>query len=353
MGRGRVTDVNNFVVAFIAALVVSICTTPFVKKLAIRVGAIDIPKDDRRVHTRPIPRLGGLSIYLAFTIAVLLLVPFSTKLIGILSGATLIVVLGFIDDIKPLPAKVKLVFQFIAAIVLVTSGVKVEWVTNPFDKIDGMFHLGVFSAPVTIFWIVGVTNTLNLIDGLDGLAAGVASIASLSLLIVSIINGHTTVVVMTAALAGASLGFLPYNFNPAKIFMGDAGSTFLGFILAAISIEGAIKGATALAIGIPLLVLGLPIFDTAFAILRRLANGKPIMQADKGHLHHRLLAMGLSQRQAVFTLYAISAFLGVGAIVLTQGNPVKSNAVLGFVVVTVILAISQIGLQDPGHKSKL
>ncbi len=344
---------EKYLIAFVAALAVSFLTTPFIKKLAIRIGAIDVPKDDRRVHDKPIPRLGGLAIYISFMAVVIALVPFSTKLFGILAGATLIVMLGVVDDIKPLPSKLKLLVQIAAAVILVACGVRVEWVTNPFDSVDGMIYLAAFSYPITIFWVVGVTNTLNLIDGLDGLAAGIASIASLSLLAVSVMNGHPAVVIFTAALAGAAIGFLPYNFNPAKIFMGDTGSTFLGFVLAAISIEGAIKGATTLAIAIPILALGLPIFDTTFAIIRRAVNGKPIMEADKGHLHHRLLALGLSQKQVVFTLYAVSAFLGLGAIVVTQDNPVKSIAVMGFVAATMVLAVSQMGFQEPEHKRKL
>jgi len=344
---------DKYIIAFIASLIISFAITPFIKKLAVKVGAIDVPNDERRVHSKPTPRLGGLSIYIAFVVMALLLIPFSTKLFGILGGATIIVMLGVVDDINPLPAKIKLVVQIGAAVLLVYSGVKVEWVTNPFDHVDGMFYLGIFSIPITIFWIVGITNTLNLIDGLDGLAAGIASIASISLLVVSIINGHGVVVILAAALAGAALGFLPYNFNPAKIFMGDTGSTFLGFVLAAISVEGAVKGVATLAIAIPLLVLGLPIFDTAFAIIRRAANGKPIMEADKGHLHHRLLELGLSQRQVVFTLYVVSAFLGLGAIVLTQGNPVKSSAVFGFVIVSVVVTVSQIGFNEPGKNRKL
>lgn len=344
---------EKYFIAFIAALAISFLMTPFIKRLAIKIGAIDVPKDDRRVHDKPIPRLGGLAIYIGFMAAVLVLVPYSTKLLGILTGATLIVMLGVVDDIKPLPSKVKLLVQIVAALILAGCGVRVEWVTNPFDSVDGMAYLSYFSYPITVFWVVGVTNTLNLIDGLDGLAAGIASIAALSLLVVSIMNGHPTVVIYTAALAGSAIGFLPHNFNPAKIFMGDTGSTFLGFVLAAISIEGAIKGATTLAIAIPILALGLPIFDTTFAIIRRAVNGKPIMEADKGHLHHRLLALGLSQRQVVFTLYAVSAFLGLGAIVITQDNPIKSVAVVGFVAVTVVLALSQMGFEEPGHNKKL
>ncbi|MDD2573837.1 MAG: MraY family glycosyltransferase [Bacillota bacterium] len=344
---------EKYLIAFVAALAISFAATPFIKKLAVRIGAIDVPKDDRRVHDKPIPRLGGLAIYIGFLAVVLTMVPYSTKVLGILAGATLIVILGVVDDIKPLPSKLKLLVQIVAAVILAASGVRVEWVTNPFDSVDGMAYLSYFSYPITIFWVVGVTNTLNLIDGLDGLAAGIASIAALTLLAVSIMNGHTTVVIYTAALAGAAIGFLPYNFNPAKIFMGDTGSTFLGFVLAAVSIEGAIKGAATLAIAIPILALGLPIFDTAFAIIRRAVNGKPIMEADKGHLHHRLLALGLSQKQVVFTLYAISAFLGLGAIVITQDNPVKSVAVVGFVIATMVLALGQMGFHESEHKRKL
>jgi UDP-GlcNAc:undecaprenyl-phosphate GlcNAc-1-phosphate transferase len=352
MLRGHI-QVERYIIAFVAALAVSFITTPFIKKLALKIGAIDVPKDDRRVHDRPIPRLGGLAIYIAFVAVILALVPYSPKMIGMLAGATVIVILGVVDDIRPLPSKLKLLVQVVAAVILVASGVRVEWVTNPFDNVDGMAYLSYFSYPITIFWVVGVTNTLNLIDGLDGLAAGIASIASLSLLAVSVMNGHPVVVIYTAALAGAAIGFLPYNFNPAKIFMGDTGSTFLGFVLAAISIEGAIKGAATLAIAIPILALGLPIFDTTFAIIRRAVNGKPIMEADRGHLHHRLLALGLSQRQVVFTLYAVSAFLGLGAVVITQDNPVKSIAVVGFVVATMVLVMSQMGFQEPEHKRKL
>lgn len=344
---------ERYIIAFVAALAVSFITTPFIKKLALKIGAIDVPKDERRVHDKPIPRLGGLAIYIAFVAVILALVPYSPKMIGILAGGTVIVILGVVDDIRPLPSKLKLLVQVVAAVMLVASGVRVEWVTNPFDNVDGMAYLSYFSYPITIFWVVGVTNTLNLIDGLDGLAAGIASIASLSLLAVSVMNGHPVVVIYTAALAGAAIGFLPYNFNPAKIFMGDTGSTFLGFVLAAISIEGAIKGAATLAIAIPVLALGLPIFDTTFAIIRRAVNGKPIMEADRGHLHHRLLALGLSQRQVVFTLYAVSAFLGLGAVVITQDNPVKSIAVVGFVVATMVLVMSQMGFQEPEHKRKL
>ncbi len=343
---------ERYLIAFVAALAISFATTPLIKLLAIKIGAIDFPGDDRRIHDEPIPRLGGLAIYIGFLIVALALGPYNIKALGVLGGGTLIVILGIIDDMKPLSPRLKLLIQIIAAIILAGCGVRVEWVTNPFNTVEGMTYLSYFSYPITVFWVVGVTNTLNLIDGLDGLAAGIASIAAFTLLAVSLMNGHTTVVIYAAALAGAAIGFLPHNFNPAKIFMGDTGSTFLGFILAAISIEGAVKGATTLAIAIPVLALGLPIFDTTFAIIRRLINGKPIMGADRGHLHHRLLALGLTQRQVVYTLYAASAFLGMGAIVITQDNPVKSMAVIGFVAATMVLVLGQMGFQESEHHKR-
>lgn len=190
---------------------------------------------------------------------------------------------------------------------------KVEWVTNP---LGGMFYLGKWSIPVTLFWVVGITNTLNFIDGLDGLAAGIAAIASVTMMLVNISLGQVNATLVTALLAGAALGFLPYNFNPAKIFMGDTGAMFLGFVLAAVAVDGAVKSATTIALVVPILALGLPIFDTAFAIVRRFLKGKPIMQADRGHIHHRLLDVGFSQRQAVVYMYLMSLALGLCAVIL-------------------------------------
>jgi UDP-GlcNAc:undecaprenyl-phosphate GlcNAc-1-phosphate transferase len=247
-------------------------------------------------------------------------------MLGLLAGAAVIVAVGIFDDIYQLGAKFKLVFQIMAALIVVASGIKIE-------VIYGYSALSPYiSYPLTICWIVGITNAINLIDGLDGLAAGVSSIASLSLFFVSIIFKRWDVAMITAALAGSTLGFLPYNFNPAKIFMGDTGSTFLGFSLGVISIQGTLKSYTAIAIAIPLLVLGLPLFDTVFAVLRRLISGKSIMEADRGHLHHRLIDMGLSQRQSVVAMYTASGSLGLCAVVLA-GRGVLSAIIL-------ILAVS-------------
>jgi len=318
--------------AFTVALAIVLCSTPLVRQLAIKHGIVD-KLNARKVHRTPTPRLGGLAIYLGFIITALIFMPLTRELQGILLGGTLIMLLGVLDDWRDLPAKVKLLGQIAAAAVLLGFGVKVEWLTNPFG--DGMIYLGQWGALLTVFWVVGVTNTMNLIDGLDGLAAGVSTIASITLLVVAFGQGQAPIVLLTAALAGSTLGFLKYNFNPAKIFMGDTGSMFLGYMLAVIAVEGTLKSATTIALIIPFLALGLPIMDTTFAIMRRLLKGNPIFQADNGHLHHRLLAVGFSQKEAVLFLYSISAFLGGSAIALADANKLYFQVMLALLVITV------------------
>jgi UDP-GlcNAc:undecaprenyl-phosphate GlcNAc-1-phosphate transferase len=241
------------------------------------------------------------------------------QLLGMLVGIFIIVGMGIVDDIKQLGPKIKFVLQILAAIAVVwISGDKISIITNPFST-TGITVLSDFIAyPLTIFWIVGITNAINFIDGLDGLAAGVSSISYLSLMFIAILQGEEQTAMIIAILAGSTLGFLPYNFNPAKIFMGDTGSTFLGFTLGVISIQGMMKTYAAISIVIPILVLGLPLFDTTFAIIRRIVQRKSIMAPDRGHLHHRLIDMGFSQRQSVVTMYAVSGALGLAAIVLAD-----------------------------------
>lgn len=308
-----------YILSFVMAFLISFLTTPLAKKIAFKVGAIDKPKD-RGVHTKPMPRMGGIAIVLGFMITLLVITPFVPLLnwkqfFGVSAGATIIFVLGFFDDVHDLNAKLKLVFQIIAALLVTSSGIKIQFVSWPFFE-NTLLSLQPFATPITVIWIVGVTNAVNLIDGLDGLAAGVSSIASICLMALSIHSGHPLAVLLTATLAGSCLGFLPYNFSPATIFMGDTGSTFLGFILAVTSILGLLKSYTFATIFIAVLVLGLPIFDTTFAIVRRYINGKPIMEADRGHLHHRLMDKGYSQKQAVVTLYGVSGGFGLAAITL-------------------------------------
>jgi UDP-GlcNAc:undecaprenyl-phosphate GlcNAc-1-phosphate transferase len=235
------------------------------------------------------------------------------EILGVGVGAVVIFLLGFFDDIYELPSKLKFIVQISVGLLVALSGVRIEFLSNPFASNHPVF-LNLFSIPITVIWIVGVTNAVNLIDGLDGLAAGISSIASLSLMVLSIYSGYPIAVLLTATLAGACLGFLPYNFNPASIFMGDTGSTFLGYILAITSILGLLKGYTLATIFIAVLILALPIFDTAFAILRRFLAGKPIMSPDRGHLHHRLVDKGYSHKRAVITLYGISGVFGLAAI---------------------------------------
>ena len=310
-----------YVLAFLIAFSISFFTTPLAKKIAFRVGAIDYPKE-RGVHTKPIPRMGGIAIVLGFMFTLLLVTPFMPLLnlkqfLGVTAGAAIIFILGFFDDIHNLSAKFKLVFQIIAALLVTSSGIKIQFVSWPFLD-HSLISLQALTTPLTVIWIVGVTNAVNLIDGLDGLAAGVSSIASICLMALSIHSGYPLALILTATLAGSCLGFLPYNFNPATIFMGDTGSTFLGFILAVISVLGLLKTYTFATIFIAVLVLGLPIFDTTFAILRRFLNGKPIMEADKGHLHHRLMDKGYSQKQTVVTLYGISGGFGLTALAFSK-----------------------------------
>lgn len=331
----------DYVLAFIIAIVVAYILTPRVISLANKTGAMDAP-DERKVHSKPIPRIGGLAIYFAFMVAALFTVDLTKEVVGLLTGATVILIVGIIDDFKSLPAKVKLMGQIIAAIVLVLFDVRIDCITNPFGD---MFFLSEYLAiPITIFWIVGLTNTVNLIDGLDGLAAGVSTIAAITILLVALQQGFLLVAVLTAALAGAAMGFLQYNFNPAKIFMGDTGSMFLGYMLAGISVLGAVKSAATIALIVPILALGLPILDTTFAIIRRYLNGTPIFKPDRGHLHHRLLDMGFTQKQAVLLMYVISGGLGLSAIALTEVSRGLGLLIILAVTCAVVFGAKKIGI---------
>ena len=256
---------------------------------------------------------------------------------GILMGAVVIVVLGMIDDIVPLNALLKFCVQIFAALIVVLYGeLRIETFSNPNIFSDSPYiHLGFWSIPITVIWIVAITNAVNLIDGLDGLAVGVSSIASISLLIIALILSEQNIALLMAALAGACIGFMPYNLNPAKIFMGDTGSTFLGFILATVSIQGLFKFYAIVSFAVPFLILGLPIFDTMFAIGRRVLSGKSPMAPDRGHVHHRLIDMGFNQKQSVTILYLMSGLLGLSAVVLTSSGELKAL----FLVLAIILAI--------------
>lgn len=308
--------------AFILALAVSFAVTPAVKMLAIKIKAIDVPKDARRMHKVPIPRAGGLAIFAGFLIGFLLFGQLTAQSRAILIGALLLVALGVVDDVVALKPHVKFLGQIVAALIPALSGVVVTYFSNPFSN-SGYLALGAFSIPVTVIWIVGITNAVNFIDGLDGLACGVSTIATVTMFAIAILYSEVQIAVMMAALAGGCLGFLPYNMNPAKIFMGDTGAMFLGYLLAVTSIQGLFKFYAVISFAVPFIVLGLPIFDTAFAILRRVARGQSPLQADRGHVHHRLIDLGFDQKQSVAILYAFSAVMGLTAVILASTNEAK------------------------------
>ena len=296
--------------------------TPPVKRFAELIGAVDQPSA-RRINKVPIPRMGGLAIFLGFVLTALLFVPLSTQVTGILLGAVIIAVMGAVDDIVSLNPWIKLLGQIVAAVVVIRCGVVFDAVSNPNPLSEVAFiEIGWLSVPLTVLWIVACTNAVNLIDGLDGLAVGVSAISSLTMLVVSLIVSDPAVSLLLAALTGACLGFMPYNLNPAKIFMGDVGSQLLGFVLSTVSILGLFQMHAIITFVVPFLALALPMADTTFAFFRRILRGQSPFHPDRGHLHHRLLDMGLSQKQAVALMYGISALLGIAAVLMTWTNPV-------------------------------
>lgn len=286
--------------------------TPCLRRLALRVGALDQP-DARKIHRQAMPLLGGVAVYLSFWAAAglaLHLYGGGGQFLGLFWGSTLILLLGLYDDLRGLSYQAKFAGQFVAVLILLLYNIRIEFITLPFREITS---LGIFVIPFTVLWVVGLTNAVNLIDGADGLAAGVSTIAALVMFALSHAE-FQLIPLLTLILAGAALGFLPYNFSPARIFLGDAGSLFLGFMLSALAIMGVTKQAAFTTLFIPVLIFGLPITDTAYAMWRRFRSGRPIFQADNGHIHHRLLDLGLSTRQTVFILYLCSIYFGLAAV---------------------------------------
>lgn len=333
----------------ILSFVVSFITVPGAIKFANKKGIIDNPKqDDRRVHKVPIPRVGGIAIVAGVMISILafyilsffLPVEIDNRLLGYVLGALLIITMGFVDDMINLKPLYKFLIQLIAGMVIYVFGISIAGVKIPFIY-PKLIDFGLWSFPITLIWVLGITNAVNLIDGLDGLAAGISSIASISLLIIfAIIGAPMEALVITMALVGAAIGFLPYNFNPAKTFMGDTGSNFLGFTLATVSIMGMAKGYTIIAIVAPLIVCGVPVFDMLFAIIRRLAKHQKLTAPDKGHIHHRLLKHGFSQKQSVLLLYGLTSVLGIVAVTLVTG--MTKQGILCIVLAIIIWVIGYI-----------
>jgi len=341
----------SFVLTFIISFAISLAIYPLVKKLAFFSNAISIPTKERHIHKKPVPLLGGLSIISGFLIAILLNFLFNgnfiatRELLGLVCGIAIIVVMGVLDDIIELNPLVKLLFQIGAAVTaILISGSRIEFFTNPNALTSVILLNPVFSFAVTIFWIVALTNAFNLVDGLDGLSAGTGAICAVTLFVVSLIRPDAELLgsyaaIVTIALAGSALGFLPFNFNPAKIFMGESGSAFIGFTLAMVSMQGTLKSYTALSIFIPVVAFGLPLLDAVLAFFRRSLKGKPFYKGDREHIHHKLTDdLGLSQKTTVLILYTASIILGVMSIIMAR-NGMQNIIVLLISMAVVLIAV--------------
>lgn len=348
---------GDIAITFLLAFITTFVFTPYTVRLARKVKALDIPKDKRKVHKKIMPRLGGIAIVIGFLVSALYLIivmiieknldiftnSYYIKLLGFLAGIIILEIFCYLDDTKGIGPIVKLIGQLLAAIVVVASGIVMDTVI--IERAGTIISNEWILRIITVVWIVGITNAINLIDGLDGLSTGVSLISSICLIIIFILNSSPIIsIILATALAGALLGFLPFNFNPARTFMGDTGSNFIGFTLAIISILGIAKTYTAIIVIAPLLVLALPIFDTSFAIIRRIIRErsfKAVFKADRGHLHHKLIDRGYTQKQAVFILYGISATFGLFAIILLESGIWKA---ISFALL--VLAIVAIGYKD-------
>lgn len=335
------------ILTLLICFIVSVSMTPIVKKLAFKIGAVDAP-NARKVHQKIMPRLGGFAIYIAFIIGFLLTRPESqmVSVTAILIGSFIIVITGILDDVYQLSPKVKLMGQIIAALVVIFGGVKIEYINLPFD---GVLNFGWFSIPLTLLWIVGITNAINLIDGLDGLAAGVSSIVLITITILAMLDGNIFVMTLGTILIGSTLGFLVHNFHPAKIFMGDTGALFLGYIISVISILG-FKNVTLFSIIVPAIILAVPISDTFFAIIRRVVNKRPLSSPDKSHLHHCLLRLGFSHTKTVLIIYGISAFFGLAAVILTLSTLWVSLVILLVLMIAIELIVELVGLVNTNYR---
>jgi len=321
---------KSYVIACLCSLILSVLVTPLVRRLALRIGAVS-PPGGRHVHGRTIPRLGGIGLAFAWAVPVVIMATRdpvvmsalngrSVQIATVVLGSIAICAVGALDDARGLRAQYKLAAQVLVATVAFECGFQIQAIQLP---LLGISQMGVFALPVTVLWIVGVTNAVNLIDGLDGLAAGVTFFAAFTSFVIASISGSVFVALTMAALMGALVGFLFFNFNPARIFMGDSGSYFLGFVLATTALAGGglqQKASTAVSLLVPVLALGVPIFDTFFSMFRRVLERRPIFSADRGHVHHRLLDLGLTHRRAVVFLYGISSLLAAGAIAISLGR---------------------------------
>lgn len=316
--------------------------TPFAIWLAPRIGAMDIPKDNRRVHNKPMPRFGGIAIFAGILIGLLIFAREDRGMVPVMVGCTMIYILGAVDDLKNLRPLVKLLGQILCASVSFAMGLRIPFITNYFGEGNMVFG-EVACYIMTVLWLIAITNAVNLIDGLDGLAAGISAISALCIGFVAFIHGHYVPTVGMMVIAGAALGFLPYNFHPARIFMGDGGSQLLGFAIAAMSILGTVKSAAVVVVAIPAIVLGLPIFDTIMAIVRRVMRRQSIGTADKEHLHHRIMKAGFGQRRAVLLMYCISGILGIMAVMYSRELMVECFGLAAIAIILVGVVLTDTG----------
>jgi len=342
---------NTYLMLFIIAMFSAVTLTPIVRRISERYGWLDDPGDERRLHKKAVPRLGGIAIFVTvlISLAALSLIDnavtqalgsMRTEFLTLLIPGTIIFLLGVYDDLHSVPARYKLILQVMTGVLVYVLGGRIEILSVPF--VGGVELSGLVSCALTMFWIVGITNAFNLIDGMDGLAAGAALFAALAMLIISLLLGNPFVTVMSTILAGALIGFLRYNFNPASIFLGDSGALFIGFALATLSVQGAQKASTAIAVAIPVLAFGLPILDTGLALARRFISGRPIFEADREHIHHMMLAQGWSQRRVALVLYAVCAFFGLLTLLFVNEARRTTGFALFVVGIAVLFAVNRL-----------
>jgi UDP-GlcNAc:undecaprenyl-phosphate GlcNAc-1-phosphate transferase len=341
---------NTYLTLFVVALSSSLFLTPIIRRLSQRIGWLDVPRDQRRLHLSPVPRLGGVAIYLSVMLALVPL-PFLSNLVtdvlranahalkAVLLSASLVFLFGVYDDLKGSSAKWKFLALGAAGVVLYVMGGRITAITIPFT---GSIQVPpILGLALTVFWVVAISNAFNLIDGMDGLAAGAALFATIVMLVVSFMQGNVAVTVLTLIVAGTLIGFLRYNFNPASIFLGDSGALFLGFTLAALSLVSAQKASTAVAIAIPMMAFGLPIIDTSFTIVRRFISGRPLFEGDREHIHHKLLERGWSQRHVAFVLYGVCALFSLlGLLSVTEGGGGRITAVVLIVLAAAVVFVA-------------
>lgn len=337
---------RDYLAVFVVALGFSFFITPLVERMSLRFGLVDTP-EERKVHENAIPRIGGLALYVSFIGAFFLFtvnfIVLDRELLGIITGGTFIMLVGLLDDIYNLRAWQKLIAQIIAAGILILFNIRMEFIGNPFG---GLIDLGPWAIPTTVFWIVALINMVNFIDGLDGLAAGVCSIAAVAFFFTADATGRAAVAFIAIGLAGSTLGFLIHNFNPASIFMGDSGSMFLGFMLGAITIQGVMKGVAIISLLMPLLIMGVPMLDTFYAVFRRVRFNQPLMRADRGHIHHQLLNRGFSHRQSVLIIYVWCILLSGAALVLNFASVTWRMPIFAGLVLLSFVFARRIGLFD-------